>query len=136
MSANTGVLGQPRRIGFAIVMFVITFGLYSFYWVFKTHSEVKTHSNQGVGGILGLGIYLVVAIVTWFLLPLEVASMYRKDGREAPVTMWTGLWPLLPIIGAFVWFIQIQNALNRYWESRAGLAAPLEQALATSHTPA
>jgi hypothetical protein len=25
----------------------------------------------------------------------------------------------LPIIGAFVWFIKIQGALNRYWESKS-----------------
>jgi hypothetical protein len=25
---------------------------------------------------------------------------------------------LLPIIGQFVWFIKVQGALNRYWESK------------------
>ncbi|MBM2823776.1 MAG: hypothetical protein HW413_2522, partial [Thermoleophilia bacterium] len=43
-------------------MFIITLGIYSIYWVFKTQEEVKNHSNQGVGGVLGLVIYIVVSI--------------------------------------------------------------------------
>jgi len=122
---NTGPLGQQRGIGFAILMAIITLGIYTFYWVFKTQEEVKEHSDQGVGGVLGLVVYIVVNAVTWFLVPSEVGKMYRQDGREAPFSGWTGLWLFLPIIGAFVWFIKIQGALNRYWESKAGAAAPL-----------
>ena len=116
--SNTGPLGQPRGIGFAILMTIITLGIYSLYWVFKTQDEVKNHSGQGVGGVLGLVIYIVVSVVTWFLVPSEVAKMIKQDGRPAPFTGWTGLWLLLPIVGAFVWFIKIQGTLNRYWESK------------------
>jgi hypothetical protein len=118
-ASNTGPLGQPRGIGFAILMTFITLGIYSLYWVFKTQDEVKNHSGQGVGGVLGLVIYIVVGIVTWFLVPSEVGKMYQQDGRTAPFSGWTGLWLLLPIVGAFVWFIKIQGALNRYWESKS-----------------
>ncbi|OFW70941.1 MAG: hypothetical protein A2Y55_01385 [Actinobacteria bacterium RBG_16_68_12] len=123
--STTGPLGKQRGIGFAILMFIITLGIYSLYWVFKTQDEVKEHSGVGVGGVLGLVIYIVVSIVTWFLIPSEVGKMYKADGREAPFSGWTGLWLLLPIIGAFVWFIKIQGALNRYWESKAAASAPL-----------
>jgi hypothetical protein len=119
---NTGPLGQPRGIGFAILMTIVTLGIYSLYWVFKTQDEVKNHSGQGVGGVLGLVIYIVVSVVTWFLIPSEVGKMFTRDGRPAPFTGWTGLWLLLPIIGAFVWFIKIQGALNRYWESKASVS--------------
>ena len=68
-ASNTGPLGQPRGIGFAILMAIITLGIYTLYWVFKTQEEVKNHSGQGVGGVLGLVIYIVVGIVTWFLIP-------------------------------------------------------------------
>jgi hypothetical protein len=118
-ASNTGPLGQPRGIGFGIVIFIVTFGIYSLYWVFKTHDEVKNHSGQGVGGVLGLVIYIVVSPITWFLVPSEIGKMIKQDGRPAPFTGWTGLWLLLPIIGAFVWFIKIQGALNRYWESKS-----------------
>jgi hypothetical protein len=118
-ASNTGPLGQPRGIGFGILIFIITFGIYSLYWVFKTQDEVKNHSGQGVGGVLGLVIYIVVSPITWFLVPSEVGKMFKQDGRPAPFSGWTGLWLLLPIIGAFVWFIKIQGALNRYWESKS-----------------
>jgi hypothetical protein len=112
-------------------MFIITIGIYSLYWVFKTQEEVKNHSGQGVGGVLGLVIYIVVSPITWFLIPSEVGKMYQADGREAPFTGWTGLWLLLPIIGAFVWFIKVQGALNRYWESKAAPAPAPPAAPAT-----
>ncbi len=123
-TGNTGPLGRQRGIGFGILLFIVTIGIYGIYWTFKTQDEVKNHSGQGVGGVLGLVIYIVVGIVTWFLVPSEVGKMYKQDGREAPFSGWTGLWLLLPIIGAFVWFIKVQGALNRYWESKASATAP------------
>jgi Domain of unknown function (DUF4234) len=121
-SSAVGPPGQPRGIGFGILLFIVTLGVYGWYWVFKTQDEVKNHSGQGVGGVIGLVIYILINPVTWFLVPSEVGKMYRLDGREAPFTGWTGLWLLLPIVGAFVWFIKIQGALNRYWESKATAA--------------
>jgi len=126
-ASNTGPLGQPRGIGFGILMFIITLSIYGYYWVFKTQDEVKNHSGQGVGGVLGLVIYIVVSPVTWFLVPSEVGKMHTQDGRPAPFSGWTGLWLLLPIIGAFVWFIKIQGALNRYWESKSTGSAPMNE---------
>ncbi len=66
-----------------------------------------------------------MSIVSWFLIPSEIGKMYKLDGREPPFSGWTGLWLLLPIIGAFVWFIKVQGALNRYWESKASTPAPM-----------
>ena len=123
--STNGPLGQPRGIGFAILIAIITFGIYTLYWVFKTQEEVKVHSGTGVGGVLGLVIYILVSPITWFLIPSEVGKMYQGDGRVAPFTGWTGLWMLLPIVGIFVWFIKVQGALNRYWESKALDTAPL-----------
>src|SRR4026208_414357 len=120
-ASNSGPLGQSRGLGFAILMAIITLGIYTLYWVFKTQDEVKNHTGQGVGGVLGLVIYIVVSPVTWFLVPSEVGKMHTQDGRPAPFSGWTGLWLLLPIIGAFVWFIKIQGALNRYWESKSSV---------------
>ena len=121
-SGNTGPLGSPRGIGFGILLFVVTLGLYSWYWVFKTQEEVKQHSGEGVGGVIGLVIWILLGVVSAFLIPSEVGKMYKKDGQEPPVTGWTGLW-LFPgailIIPAIVWFVKVQGALNRYWVRRA-----------------
>jgi len=121
-SRPSGPLGKPRGIGFAILIFIVTLGLYSLYWVFKTQDEVKQHTGDGVGGVLGLVIWILVSPVSWFLIPSEVGKMYQADGRDAPFTGWTGLWFLLPIVGGIVWFVKIQRALNRYWQSKAEAA--------------
>jgi Domain of unknown function (DUF4234) len=120
----SGPLGKPRGIGFAILIFIVTLGLYSLYWVFKTQEEVKQHTGDGVGGVLGLVIWILVSPVSWFLIPSEIGKMYQADGRPAPFTGWTGIWFLLPIVGGIVWFVKIQRALNRYWQSKAAVAAP------------
>jgi len=117
--STSGPLGKQRGIGFAILITIVTLGIYTFYWVFKTQEEVKEHSGIGVGGVLGFVIYFLLSPVTWFLVPSEVGKMYKADGREAPFSGWTGLWILLPLLGAFVWFIKVQGALNRYWTSKS-----------------
>ena len=116
--STAGPLGKPRGIGFAILVSIVTLGIYTFYWVFKTQEEVKEHSGIGIGGVLGFVVYFLISPVTWFLIPSEVGKMFKADGREAPFSGWTGLWILLPIIGAFVWFFKVQGALNGYWQSK------------------
>lgn len=121
-SPNTGPLGNPRGIGFGILMFIVTLGFYSWYWAFKTHEEVKQHSGEGVGGVLGLVIWILINVVSAFVIPSEVGKMYSKDGQEPPVTGWTGLWlfpGLILIIPAIVWFAKVQGALNRYWAAKS-----------------
>jgi hypothetical protein len=127
MPANTGPLGRPRGVGFGILLYIVTLGLYGWYWVFKTQEEMKQHTGDGLGGVLGLVIWILISPVSAFVIPSEVGKMYRRAGREAPMTGWTGLW-LFPgailIIPAIVWFVKIQRALNRYWESAPPVAEP------------
>jgi hypothetical protein len=131
-SANTGPLGRPRGIGFGILLFIVTIGFYSWYWVFKTQEEIKQNSGEGVGGVVGLVIWILLSVVSAFVIPSEVGKMYKKDGQEPPVTGWTGLW-LFPgailIIPAIVWFVKVQGALNRYW---TGKGAPVTAALSSA----
>ena len=126
VSGNTGPLGQKRGIAFGILIFIVTLGIYGIYWAYKTHDEMKQHTGEGVGGVVGLVIWLVLNIVSFFLIPSEIGKMYAKDGQSSPMTGWTGLWVLLPVVGAIVWFVKAQGALNRYWESKAasGAVAP------------
>jgi hypothetical protein len=123
---NAGPLGQARGIAFGILMFVVTLGFYSWYWVYKTEEEMGQHTGEGLGGVLGLVVWIVIHPVMAFVIPSEVGKMYKKDGQEPPMTGWTGLW-LFPfgflIIPAIIWFVKVQEALNRYWEGKAEAAA-------------
>ena len=131
---NTGPLGQPRGIGFGILLYIITLGIYGWYWAFKTQEEMKQRTGDGLGGVLGLVIWILITPVSAFVIPSEVGNMYRKDGLPAPMTGWTGLW-LFPgailVVPAIVWFVKIQRGLNTYWGGASAATAPVEPAPAT-----
>src|SRR4249919_981180 len=120
-AGNTGPLGRPRGVGFGILLFIVTFGFYGWYWVYKTQEETKQHTGDGLGGVVGLVVWILLGAVTAFVIPSEIGKMYAQDGQEPPMSGWTGLW-LFPggilIIPAIVLFVKIQRALNRYWESK------------------
>jgi hypothetical protein len=124
-SGNTGPLGQPRGIGFGILLFIITLGFYGWWWIYKTMEEIGRHTSKGVGGVLGLVIWILISAVMAFVTPAEIGRMYREDGQEQPVSGWTGLW-LFPfgflIVPAIVWFVKCQGALNAYWEGKGAVA--------------
>ena len=107
-------------------MFIVTIGFYSWYWVYKTMEEMGKHTGEGLGGVLGLVIWILLQPVMAFVIPSEIGRMYRKDGQEPPVSGLTGLW-LFPfgflIVPAIVWFVKVQGSLNRYWEGKGATAA-------------
>jgi hypothetical protein len=114
-----GRVGNTRSIPLSILWAVLTLGIYTFVWTYKTHDEIKRYSGNGVGGVVGLVIYIVVSPVTFFVVPSEVRYMYEDlDGGQSPVSAIYGLWFLLPLIGPLIWFIQVQGALNRYWQDK------------------
>jgi len=110
--------GRERGIGISILLFIVTFGLYGWYWAYKTQEEMKQQTGEGLGGVLGLVIWILINPVSAFVIPSEVGHMYAKDGKTSPVSGWTGLW-LFPfgflIVPAIIWFVKVQGALNAYW---------------------
>ena len=119
-----GPVGETRSVGLSILWFILTIGIYGIYWVYKTQEEVKRYSGNGVGGVLGIVIYILISPVTFFIVPSEVRYMYEDlDGGQSPVRGVTGLWFLLPIVGSIIWFVKVQGALNRYWESKGASPA-------------
>ncbi|HEY8726097.1 MAG TPA: DUF4234 domain-containing protein [Gaiellaceae bacterium] len=114
-----GPVGNTRSIGLSILWAILTLTIYTYVWTYKTHEEIKRYSGNGVGGVIGFVIYFLLAPVTYFLVASEVRYMYEDlDGQKSPVRGLTGLWILLPLIGQIVWFVKVQGALNRYWESK------------------
>jgi hypothetical protein len=114
-----GPVGNTRSIGLSILWAILTLGIYTFVWTYKTHEEIKRYSANGVGGVIGFVNYFLLSPVTFFIVPSEVRYMYEDlDGQASPVRGLTGLWILLPLIGNIVWFVKVQGALNRYWQSK------------------
>ena len=87
-----GPVGNTRSIGLSILWAILTIGIYTYVWTYKTHEEIKRYSGNGVGGVIGFVIYFVLSPVTFFLVPSEVRYMYEDlDGQASPVRGLTGL---------------------------------------------
>jgi hypothetical protein len=72
----TGPIGQPRSIGIAILLSAVTFGIYTYGWVYKTYDEMKRHTGQGIGGGIGLPLDL---------FPQAADLLPRPDGDQRDV---------------------------------------------------
>jgi putative drug exporter of the RND superfamily len=125
-------LGARRGAGIEIFLYVITLGFYGWYWAYQTQKRMKQDTGEGVGGWLGLVLWVLLHPVSAFLIPSAVGKMYRRAGREAPVTGLTGLW-LFPfgalIVPAIVWFVKVHRALDSYWEIESAEAPEAEPAI-------
>ena len=114
-----GPVAAPRGIGGCILLAIVTFGVYTYVWTWKSHEEIKRHSGLGVGGPVGFLLYVVFSPITYFLLASEVRQMLARAGRSSRVQGTTGLWILLPVLGPVVWFVKVQGQLNDYWRQPA-----------------
>jgi hypothetical protein len=121
-------LGAQRGVGKVIVLSIVTFGIYSLIWQYKSFKEMKEFSGAGIGGGVGLILAIFVGIANAFLLPAEVGNLYAAGGQPKPVSGRTGFWVLLPLVGGFVWIAKVQGHLNRFWAYQlatpAGVATP------------
>jgi hypothetical protein len=116
----TGPIGQVRSTGLMILLFFVTFGIWSLVYYYQTHEEMKRHSGEGIGGVLALVLGFFVGFASPFLLSSEVGGLYERAGRPKPVSGATGLWVypgFLILVGPFVWFVKTNGALNEYWRS-------------------
>lgn len=115
-------LGKIRSTGTCVLLTIVTLGFYTWYWYYKTHDEMKRHSGDGIGGAVALILAIFISIVMPFLTSNEVGKLYERRGQKAPVTAMTGLWYLLLgwffFVGAIVWFVKTNGALNDYWRSQ------------------
>ena len=112
---TNGPIGKQRPVGKQILLAIVTLGLYGVYWVYVNHEEIKVHTGEGVGGVVGAVISVIAGVVTLFLLPIEIKKMYERDGKESPVGPATAFWILL---FGIPWYVKCQNALNAYWGSK------------------
>jgi hypothetical protein len=117
----TAPAGKIRNTGTCILLMIVTLGFYSWYWYFKTHDEMKRHTGTGLGGGIALVLAIFVGVVMPFLNSNEVGHLYERRGQKPPVTAVTGLWALLLgwffFVGAIVWFVKTNGALNAYRRS-------------------
>ena len=115
-------LGKPRGWVVVFLLSLVTLGIYFLVWTYKTFKEMKDYSGNGIGGVVGVILALVIGVVNPFIMSSEVGHLYGAEGQEPPpVTGVTGLWILLPIVGHFIWLAKTQNALSAFWEGHGAV---------------
>jgi hypothetical protein len=119
-----GPLGKPRSIVLVLLLSIVTFGIWTIVWSYQNGEEIKQHTRTGLGGIAYLLITIFISPVTMFLMASEVEQMYRREGKEPPITTIWGLWFLLPLIGNLIWYVRIQRSINDYWTSHGSPVQP------------
>ncbi|MEI5673069.1 MULTISPECIES: DUF4234 domain-containing protein [Nocardioides] len=122
---TAGPVGKIRSTGVCILLFIVTFGIYGWFYYFKTHDEMKQHSGQGIGGAIALILAIFVGIVNPYLLSSEVGNLRKLRGQDPKVSGITGLWyfpGMFIIVGPIIWFVKTNGALNEYWESQGATA--------------
>lgn len=118
-------IGKIRNPLVVLVLFIVTFGIYSIFYYYFTFEELKNHRGQGWSGVMFLVIFFIPVLnlaliaIPW-LLPAYVGRMYAEDNQEKPITGLAGFWVFLPIIGGIIWLFRVQGCLNRFWQGRAG----------------
>lgn len=130
MAEGARVPGTARSTGLTILWSILTLGIYTFFWTYWTFDELERYRGKGLGGALGLVIYIVCVFVgiiaiaiTGVLIWSELKELYEEDDRMPPHSPLWGLWLLLPIAGPFIWYIPTQAALNEFWVSKGAPAA-------------
>lgn len=109
-----GKIGTPTAAGKQVLLFIVTFGIMGYVWTYRQHEDIKAFSGEGVGG--GLGIVLCLFGVTPWLLSHEVNTyLYQRTGRESPITWKAGFYCFIPFVGALIWYLKCQQAINDFW---------------------
>ena len=121
MPANLGEIYYKPALN--ILLFIFTCGIWGGIWAWRTHDDLQKHNGDGIGGVVGLILGLLVGVVIMFTVPNEIEKMYQRDGRQSPVSTLWGLWFLLPVIGQFIWYLNVQRALNEFWASKGARTA-------------
>jgi hypothetical protein len=119
-----GPLGKRRSVLLVILLSIVTCGVWTIVWSYQNGEELKNHARTGLGGVAYLFISLLLSPVTMFLMAGEVEQLYRRQGKEPPITTIWGLWFLLPILGNLIWYVRIQHAINDYWAAHGATDAP------------
>ncbi len=105
LPVQSGPPGTVRSTGKAILLLVVTFGIYSYVYNYRVHDEMKRHTGRGLGGGIALLLTFLAGVAMPFLTPNEVGALYTRRGEKPPVRAWTGLWVIIPIVIGYSVFI-------------------------------
>lgn len=113
-----GPTGTVRPLFKLWLLSAVTLGLYGLYALYQSYEEM--HRYNPVVGDSGAGLLIAffAGPVNLFYMPSQIAVLHTADGERPPVSVLTGFWLYLPLIGWFVWWVKVYSSLNRFWTAR------------------
>jgi hypothetical protein len=96
-------------MGLQVLIFLVTFGLYSIYWFYQTATELKSvaHDNEAAPGLWTVFLFIPLAnLYAWFMY----CELYEKVGSEK-INKWI-LFILAFFFSPAIWFL-VQRDLNK-----------------------
>src|SRR5262252_6845627 len=55
--------GVFYSVPLTILLMIVTFGIWGFFWTYRTSEDMKKYNGDGLGGVLGVVIYLLLSVV-------------------------------------------------------------------------
>ena len=110
-------VGKQRNPWAVVGLSIITLGIYRIYWEYRSFTELRAFTGEGIGGGWGLALAIVFAIFNSFRLPLEIGRIEQGENKLEPLSALTGFWVFIPFIGWIVWTVIVQESLNDAWAS-------------------
>jgi magnesium-transporting ATPase (P-type) len=134
LPATPTIGGSPatiRSVGRCILLTIVSFGLWSFAWIYHTADEVSPAAGQEASPPLRMIGWLIpiVNIVVLFLSWRDIDNFLKQHGaKDFSVVVFLLLTLFIPFAGIFTYII-VQNRLNDGWAAATGgqaTDAPME----------
>jgi magnesium-transporting ATPase (P-type) len=125
LPATPAIGGSPatiRSVGRCILLTIVSFGLWSFAWIYHTADEVSPAAGQDASPPLRTIGWLIpiVNIVVLFLSWRDIDNFLKKHGaKDVPVIVFLLLTIFIPFAAIFTYII-VQNRLNDGWAAASG----------------
>ena len=85
----------------------------------ESSTPASTSARGPVGETRSVGLSIL-----WFILTIGIYGIYWVYKTQEEVRRYSGNGiGGVPIAGPIIWFVQVQGALNRYWESKGASPA-------------
>lgn len=120
-------VGIKRDTVTVVLLSIVTCGIYFYYWMYVTSRDINRAMGQermDLTLLLILSILCAPVMFYWFYQMdkclLEIGRQERVQYEEHFI-----LWLLLSLvcgIGSIVAEVQVQDFMNRLWDTRAGHA--------------
>lgn len=95
---------QKRDLGMMIILFIVTFGLYFFYWAVKTKNELNA-----MGGEIPTALLMIIPFANFYFWYRYAQAFCKYVTRSNDELAYFALLAFVPFVGMFI----VQDKLNK-----------------------